>query len=66
MPTKKTETKQPLGHKLGRGVAAATVGAGYKLGRGAGRFAKNFGTGASSVWAEIRAGYDEAKAEKSS
>lgn len=62
----KKEAKTPIGHKLGRGVASATIGAGYKIGRGAGRFAKNFGSGASSVWAEIRAGYDEAKAEKKS
>jgi hypothetical protein len=55
--------KIPFGQKVGRTVTAATMGAGYGFGRFAYRASKNFVAGVVEKASEVKAGYDEAKAE---
>jgi hypothetical protein len=54
---------KPLGQKIGRGATKATMGAAFGLGRFAFRASKNFVAGVTEAGREIKAGYDEAKAE---
>jgi hypothetical protein len=62
--TKTDDTpKKPLGQKIGRGTTKATMGAAFGIGRFAFRSSKNFIAGAVEAGREIKAGYDEAKAE---
>ena len=60
---KDTNNKTPLGQKVGRTVTAATMGLGYGFGRFAYRASKNFAAGVVEKANEVKAGYDEAKAE---
>ena len=55
--------KKPLGQKIGRGATKATMGTAFGIGRFAFRSSKNFIAGAIEAGQEIKAGYDEAKAE---
>ena len=56
-------TEKPLGQKIGRGATKATMGAVFGLGRFGYRASKNFIAGVTEAGREIKAGYDEAKAE---
>ena len=55
--------KRPLGQKVGRGATKATMGTAFGLGRFAFKASKNFIAGVTEAGREIKAGYDEAKAE---
>ena len=62
--TKHDDTpKTPFSKKLGRGTTGVTAGTLYGAGRGLFHFSKNFGAGVAEKFSEIKAGYDEAKAE---
>lgn len=61
--TSKNNGKKPVAHKVGRTVTKATMGLGFGIGRFAFRASKNIIAGATEAGREIKAGYDEAKAE---
>jgi hypothetical protein len=62
--TKVDETpKKPLGQKIGRGTAKATMGTAFGLGRFAYRASKNFVAGVTEAAGEIKRGYEEAQTE---
>ena len=60
----KTPSKKPLSRRFGSFVTKATMGLGYKTGRGAYRIGKNVVAGATDAGREIVRGYEEAKAEQ--
>jgi hypothetical protein len=62
--TKKSNgEKKPLGQKVGRAATKATMGTAFGIGRFAFRASKNFVAGVTEAGREVKAGYDEAKAE---
>lgn len=61
---KKSSTKTPVAHKVGRGATKATMGTLFGLGRFAAKASTGFIAGVTEAGKEIKAGYDEAKAEK--
>lgn len=63
MTTPTTDTKKPLGQKIGRGATKATMGSAFGLGRFAFRASKNFIAGVTEAGREIKEGYEDAKAE---
>lgn len=60
----KTDTKKPVSHKVGRGATKVTMGTLFGLGRFAAKASTGFIAGVTEAGREIKAGYDEAKAEK--